>query len=314
MTPLVASAATPGLSLWGGLSGTIVAILLPILAYFAVAPVLWRFFRTTWREIDAEALAERERLAASAGFDRRPAALFAIAALCLTLQEYYGSLRFYMYDVEPWLRELERASGGKGLVSVSRYGELYSFGWWSLTRVLGYFVVPVTAYKLLFPKDSVLDLGLRLRGFTRHAWIYGACLAVVVPFVIAVSYLPEFKNYYPFYKQCSRSWFDFLSWEALYFAQFFALEFFFRGLLLAPLRKSLGSGAIFAMCVPYVMIHFGKPFFEACGAMVAGVALGSLAMKTRSIYFGFLVHVSVALLMDTLAIAHNQGLPTRLWP
>ena len=85
------------------------------------------------------------------------------------------------------------------------------------------------------------------------------------------------------------------------------------GWLVGALRKSMGSGAIFAMAVPYCMIHYGKPYLEAHGAIVAGVVLGSLAMRTRSIYSGFLVHITVAFLMDLLALWKRGGLPTTLW-
>jgi membrane protease YdiL (CAAX protease family) len=98
----------------------------------------------------------------------------------------------------------------------------------------------------------------------------------------------------------------------MYFAQFFALEMFFRGFWLGALRRSLGSGAIFAMAVPYCMIHYGKPYLEAVGAVVAGIALGSLSMRTKSIYQGFLVHITVAALMDWLSLAHRHALPTQL--
>jgi hypothetical protein len=47
---------------------------------------------------------------------------------------------------------------------------------------------------------------------------------------------------------------------------------------------------------------------------VAGVVLGSLSMKTRSIWAGFLVHTTVAVLMDLLALDHRHALPTRLTP
>jgi membrane protease YdiL (CAAX protease family) len=103
-------------------------------------------------------------------------------------------------------------------------------------------------------------------------------------------------------------------WEGMYFAQFFALEMFFRGWWLGVLRKSFGSGAIFAMAVPYCMIHYGKPYLEACGAIIAGIALGSLSMKTRSIYQGFLVHITVAILMDWLALRHRHATPVEFWP
>ena len=44
--------------------------------------------------------------------------------------------------------------------------------------------------------------------------------------------------------------------------------------------------------------------------MIAGVVLGSLAMRTRSIYAGFLVHATVAVLMDILALDRRHGLPS----
>ena len=72
-------------------------------------------------------------------------------------------------------------------------------------------------------------------------WIYGLCLAVVLPAVFIVARSPDFVNYYPFYKQASRSWFDLIFWELMYFAQFFALEIFFRGFWLSGLRNTLGS-------------------------------------------------------------------------
>jgi membrane protease YdiL (CAAX protease family) len=88
---------------------------------------------------------------------------------------------------------------------------------------------------------------------------------------------------------------------------------FFRGFWLGVLRKSFGSGAIFAMAVPYCMIHFGKPYLEAVGAIVAGIALGSLSMKTKSIYQGFLVHITVAALMDWLSLRRRHCTPLTWW-
>jgi len=131
--------------------------------------------------------------------------------------------------------------------------------------------------------------------------------------MLVVSSAPDFATYYPFYKNATRSWFDFLVWEAMYFVQFFALEMFFRGFWVGSLRKSFGSGAIFAMAVPYCMIHFGKPYLEAVGAIVAGIALGSLSMKTKSIYQGFLLHITVAAMMDWLSLRRRHCTPLTFW-
>jgi membrane protease YdiL (CAAX protease family) len=115
------------------------------------------------------------------------------------------------------------------------------------------------------------------------------------------------------YPGAGRSWIDFGVWEIIYIGQFFCLEVFFRGFWLRGAR-SLGMGAIFSMVVPYVMIHFPKPYLEACGAIVAGVVLGSLSMRTGSIWAGFLIHSTVAVLMDLLALEQNDRLPAQLRP
>ncbi len=72
----------------------------------------------------------------------------------------------------------------------------------------------------------------------------------------------------------------------------------------------MGSHAIWAMMVPYCMIHFGKPWPETVAAIVAGLALGTLALRYRSIWAGFLVHVSVAVSMDVASLIQRGELPT----
>ncbi len=68
------------------------------------------------------------------------------------------------------------------------------------------------------------------------------------------------------------------------------------------------------MAVPYCMIHYGKPFLEVPGAILAGIALGSLSMRTKSIYQGFLVHITLAGLNDWLSLWHRHALPKVFWP
>jgi membrane protease YdiL (CAAX protease family) len=285
--------------------------LLPIPALLLLLPALWLFFRDTWRTLDDEATKWRVRLMEEGHSDYRPLVALATCAVVLTLQEYYGGRSYYDQALRPLLARL--APAHPHAIQLNKYDELYGFGWWALTRVVGY-TAPLLVWKVAFPAESVRDMGFRTRDFFKHAWIYGLFLAVVVPAMLVVSREPEFGSYYPFYKEASRSQVDLLCWEAMYFAQFFALEVFFRGFLLGALRRSFGSGAIFAMAAPYCMIHYGKPFLEANGAIVAGIALGSLSMKTKSIYQGFFVHITVAALMDWLALSHRHAVPHVFWP
>jgi membrane protease YdiL (CAAX protease family) len=285
--------------------------IIPIPALLILLPALWWFFRDTWRELDDEATAWRVQMAREGRMDYRPFVALATCAAILTLQEYYGGRTTYDDAIRPLLAHIEIKH--PHVIRMGKFDELYGFAWWSVTRIAGY-VAPLAVWRVCFPEDSLLDMGFRTRGFFQHAWIYGLFLAVVLPAMLVVSHQPDFGGYYPFYRECSRSWLDFLVWESMYFAQFFGLEVFFRGFWLGALRRSFGSGAIFAMAVPYCMIHYGKPFLEANGAIVAGIALGSLSMRTRSIYQGFLVHITVAGLMDWLALWHRHALPRVFWP
>ncbi|HVZ74740.1 MAG TPA: CPBP family intramembrane glutamic endopeptidase [Polyangia bacterium] len=283
----------------------------PIPLLVLIAPIVWAFFRTTWRALDEEAFQYRRALHERGEVDYRPLVALTLGALILLMQDYYGRGDAYAELIRPVLARRTKAHPG-GFIDVGLYDELYLRGWWAFTRVAGY-VLPLVVWPLFFRKDSLLDFGLRPRGFREHAWIYGLCVVVMVPMLLLVSRQGDFASYYPLYHQAGRSWLDFLVWEALYIAQFLTLEIFFRGWWIRATRV-FGVGAIWSMIVPYAMIHIGKPYLEACGAMVAGVVLGSLSMRTRSIYAGFLVHVTVAILMDVVSLNHRDALPTLLTP
>ncbi len=275
-----------------------------------------RFFLDTWRTLNEEAVLEREALGGAT--DYRPFIAFSVGCVCLALMEYMGhrdmgqlSVTSFTHMVR-WIDETFETSWYWNLRG-SKWDELAGFVWWSLWRVLGFFIIPVLVVKYAF-KGSLKDYGLETKGFSEHAWIYGLFYGIVLVLVIGVSFSKEFTSYYPFYKNASRSWFDFVSWELLYAAQFFSLEFFFRGFLVFACKRSMGAAAIAAMVAPYCMIHFGKPFIETLGAIIAGVVLGTLAMRTRSIWSGFLIHVSVAVTMDAASLLQGVGLPKAWFP
>jgi len=237
-----------------------------------------------WRAIDAKTV----RFPDDAGrASLRVLVVLVTCCVVLTLQEYVGGSdrfnHYFPYD------------GGE-------YWELEGFMWWSAWRVGGYVVIPVIVL-LLMPGERLSDYHISFRGFTRHVWIYVALFCAILPAVIAASHTEAFRHTYPFYRMANRSQTDLWSWEALYAAQFVALEFFFRGFLLQGLRRALGANAIFVMIVPYCMIHYGKPMPETFGAIGAGLILGTLAMRTRSIWGGVLIHIGVATTMDVLALS-----------
>lgn len=289
------------------LENLFVILLLPT-AYY----VLWRIFRKTWQEIDDEAYAWNTEHRKQGGTNFRPLAVFTIASVALAWQEYYGKGYFYGEYIYPSICRLDQSF--PEWVQLSTYKVLYRYMWWQLSLVLGYVVFPFTMWKLLFPQDALLDFGLRTKNLFQHIHIYGLFLLFVIIGVSLASTQSSFIHYYPHYQLASRSWFDLIVWEAIYLSGFFSLEIFFRGWWLVALKKSMGSAAIFTMLVPYCMIHFGKPYLETMSTTMGAIALGSLSMKTKSVYQGTFLHVVLALCMDLLSLAQRGAFPTQFWP
>jgi membrane protease YdiL (CAAX protease family) len=182
----------------------------------------------------------------------------------------------------------------------SQFHELGELAHWSLVTIFFYAAVPWIV--LAAQGKSIRNYGVTLHGFVRHAWIYGVMLCVMAPIVWLVSQRAAFLECYPFHRQLTKTWTDLLVWEALYALQFCALEFFFRGYLLFSLKRYLGVYSIAVMMVPYCMIHFRKPPAEIFASIIAGFALGTVALTTRSIWWGAALHIAVAWSMDALAI------------
>jgi membrane protease YdiL (CAAX protease family) len=249
----------------------------------------WRFLKRVsidqWRAIDAETVRDHGQ---AGTVSWKVLVILVTVAVSLTLQEYIGDRGFYEHTFPP-----------HGRADV--YWELRGFAWWSGWRFLGYVVIPMIVLALL-PGERIVDYHVSLRGFFKHLWIYAAMFACILPVVLIASTTEAFRHTYPFYRMANRSQLDLWCWEGLYAAQFVSLEFFFRGFILNGLRRALGSNAIFVMIVPYCMIHFGKPMPETLGAIGAGLILGTLAMRTKSIWGGVLIHIGVATTMDVLAL------------
>jgi membrane protease YdiL (CAAX protease family) len=160
---------------------------------------------------------------------------------------------------------------------------------------------------------SLRDYNLSFNGLTAHLGVYAALCGAVLLCVAAVSFLPDFQRIYPFYPLADRSWLDLLLWELGYAAQFVALEFFFRAFLLEGLRRCMGPGAILVMLLPYCMLHFPKTGLETAGSIIAGLVLGMMAMRWRSIWGGVLVHTTIAVSMDVASLLQQDRLPPPGW-
>lgn len=240
-----------------------------------------------WRMIDDEYRTESR-------FDGRGAVVLVCAAIVMILNNYTGKTHF-IHGI-PAAREFMN-----GLTNPAM-GYMY---YWAMFRVVNYILIPSLIIGLVY-KERVWDYGIRIETAPKVVLLYVCMFAAVFPLVYLVSHSPAFLQKYPFFKEASRTVQSLVLWEVGYGLQFMALEFFFRGFLLFALARYFGAFAIFVMVVPYSMIHFTKPMAEATGAIVTGIALGTLALRTRSIFGGVLLHTTVAWCMDLFAL-HQKG-------
>src|SRR5664279_185008 len=87
-------------------------LVISLVLLVAIAPVVVRFFRSTWVELEAEAAATRLSRSKAAPVDGRVPLTFALGALSLLLINYYGSHDFYSGSVEPLLQNYSNSHPG----------------------------------------------------------------------------------------------------------------------------------------------------------------------------------------------------------
>lgn len=242
-----------------------------------------------WRAIDDEYLVDKPS-------KHRVYAILVFACVSLLLNKYVGATRF-----------IQQIDGAKELFATLPYPSLWPRLYWAAAKLVSYVLVPVLCIKLVL-RERVWDYGIGMSRYRIAYPIYAAMLGVVVPLAYAVSHSASFLKAYPKYRQAGDSLTQLLLWEGAYAAQFAMLEFFFRGFLVFSLARHLGATAIFVAVVPYVMIHFQKPPLEAVASVVAGIALGTMALRTKSIHGGIVVHVGVAWAMDIFALLRKGGI------
>jgi membrane protease YdiL (CAAX protease family) len=256
------------------------------------------------RRIDAE---QREFMSRekSRRADVKIIAVMLTAGLVLTLQAYFagGNTVSRVADLLHSLGQTELAQNLSSFASAEETREIASLAWWALFSFATYFILPWLVIRLVF-RERLAEYGIKPHGALRDWPIYIVFFGVMFPLLLWVSNHEHFQATYPFYKLRPGEplWPHFWTWEALYFLQFVGLEFFFRGFMVHGTKHRFGVYSVFVMAVPYCMIHFTKPMLETFGALIAGVVLGFMSLKTRSIWMGAAIHMSVALSMDFLSM------------
>jgi membrane protease YdiL (CAAX protease family) len=259
-------------------------------------------FRNHWKSIFVSTFkAIENQKTESKGIDKKVITILFTVILSLTFIEYFGNFQFLITS----LSNINLNGIVNSLTLIPSYfpnSRLFQLTYWVSVLITFYCIIPLFIIKVFF-KEKLSDYGLSLKNLLGNYKIYLAFFLFMVPLILFVATTESFQHKYPFYDPHEESlWPNFIIWQCLYLVQFFAVEFFFRGFMLHGIKQKFGFYSIFVMMIPYVMIHFQKPMPETLGAIFAGIILGALSLKSRSIWLGVAIHYSVAITMDLAAL------------
>jgi membrane protease YdiL (CAAX protease family) len=176
------------------------------------------------------------------------------------------------------------------------YSHIYQFASFFLLA----FLLPFL-YSRLPGRRKAADLGFGAGDVRLGAkWIAIGIPLAVVPILLLATRLPDVRDEYPLAKILATRH-DLILWYdlAYVFLYYLAWEFYFRGFLLFTLRGPLGdANAILVQTIPSCLVHIGKPEGEILGSIAVGILFGSIALRTGSIWYVFVLHAAIGLLTD----------------
>lgn len=221
------------------------------------------------------------------GLDRKVVLIFLSVALLQTISFYYTSRRFfrsYLFEdfqsyTDPYLIE---------------------YLYWFIGDFFTFFILGSIIIKFGF-KEKLSDYGLQFGDVKVGLSFSLLFLLVMIILVWFVSATPVFAEKYPHLLSAKSDWDTLFIYEAGMLLYMIAWEFIWRGFMLFGLEKRFGGYAVLMQMIPFVILHNGKPFLETLGAIFGGIALGILALRTRSIYYCVVTHIGVMFSIDVIS-------------
>jgi membrane protease YdiL (CAAX protease family) len=225
-------------------------------------------------------------------FDRKDIHYYVMllsAPVLLTIYRYHGYPR-YFFDYFPQYAGTPE-------------GEIYARVWQFSVFFLLMFVLPVLYVKLVM-KRPLKDFGFSLGDYQYGLkWLIAIPL-LVVPLIYLSSKMPDVRSEYPMAKVFLSDRSGLLFYELLYVVLYYiAWEFFFRGFLLFGLKEKFGAfNAVLIQTISSTLVHIGKPEGEIIGSIIVGILFGLIALRSRSFWWVFLLHISIGVLTDLFII------------
>lgn len=145
------------------------------------------------------------------------------------------------------------------------------------------------------------DLGFRVKGALPEIAVVLGLWVAMVPLVYLVHDNRAFAAVYPRLDAADTSMELYFLFEGFYLVKWIAWEFFFRGFMLFAFQKDFMRRSVLISTIPFALMHYGKPELEMASAVIAGLVLCFISLRSRSIWPGVLLHWLVASTMDFFA-------------
>lgn len=219
--------------------------------------------------------------------DRKVIIIFLSIGILQTISWYFTSRRFFRENLFEHFQNFN-------------HPYLLEYLYWFIGDFFTLFVLSSLIIKFVL-KEKLSDYGFKVGDYKAGlsiSLIFILLMALIIWFISAT---PEFANKYPLLDSAQKSWKIFLIFEIGMLIYMIAWEFIWRGFMLFGLEKRFGYYSVLIQMIPFVILHNGKPFGETLGAILGGIALGILALRTRSIYYCIITHISVMYSIDFIS-------------
>lgn len=233
------------------------------------------------------------------GLDKKVLTVFLSVAVLQTVSWYYTSGRFYEAAIEGSHLVLPEEAFSPG-------AELNRFLYWFIGDFGLLFLLPLLIIRFFF-HEKISLYGLKWGDYSFGLKLAALALSVMVPVVWFISALPSFTQSYPTLSSAREDWNVFILFEGALLLYMLAWEFLWRGYMLFALEEKFNYYTVLVQMLPFVILHNGKPVLETFGAILGGIILGVLALRTRSIFYGIIIHFTTLFAMDLFSILRYRA-------
>lgn len=225
--------------------------------------------------------------------DKKVIIIFLSVALLQTTSWYLTSRSFFRANIFPHYQSLPDIY-------------LIEYLYWFIGDFFTYFFLAIVVIKYIL-KERLVDYGISFGDYKTGLYISLLFFVVMLPFIWFFSSTAEFTAKYPHLLSAKSNWGEFFIYESGMLIYMFSWEFIWRGFLLFGLKEKFGYYAVLIQMIPFVILHNGKPAPETFGAIIGGIALGILALRTNSFLYGVITHMGVMFSIDLICTLRHRA-------